>query len=157
MTISLQKSMRAVLAVAAVASCSGVSWVAAGELPASAAATRADALKKITAAQEAATKLRAQARVPAPKSLTAEERENYLAQSALLNEIAQKVEDTAGGFGSTPGVSGPDLAAEMAAMNMSFLKLQQETQMEARKFQTLSNASKARHEIALKALRLIKG
>ncbi len=49
-----------------------------------------------------------------------------------------------------------DLATKMAQMNMQFLALQEATQMESRKFQTLSNASKARHDIALNAIRNMK-
>jgi hypothetical protein len=62
-----------------------------------------------------------------------------------------------GNFGDTPGLSGGDMVAEMAAMNMEYLALQEATQMESRKFQTLSNASKARHDIALNAIRSLKG
>lgn len=48
------------------------------------------------------------------------------------------------------------LTEKMAQMNMQFLALQEATQMESRKFQTLSNASKARHDIALNAIRNMK-
>jgi hypothetical protein len=51
---------------------------------------------------------------------------------------------------------GETLEAHMAQMNMQFLALQEATQMESRKFQTLSNASKARHDIALNAIRNMK-
>lgn len=61
-----------------------------------------------------------------------------------------------GNFGDTPGLSGGDMMQKMAAMNMQFLALQEATQMESRKFQTLSNASKARHDIALNAIRNMK-
>jgi hypothetical protein len=56
-----------------------------------------------------------------------------------------------GNFGDTPGLNGGDMMQKMAAMNMQFLALQEATQMESRRFQTLSNASKARHDIALNA------
>jgi hypothetical protein len=49
-----------------------------------------------------------------------------------------------------------DLTGKMAQMNMQFLALQEATQMESRKFQTLSNASKARHDIAMNAIRNMK-
>ena len=59
-------------------------------------------------------------------------------------------------FGDTPGLSGGDMMQKMAAMNMQFMALQEATQMESRRFQTLSNASKARHDIALNAIRNMK-
>lgn len=44
-------------------------------------------------------------------------------------------------------------ATDMATLNAEFLTLQNAVQMESRKFQTLSNASKARHDIAMAAIR----
>jgi hypothetical protein len=41
-------------------------------------------------------------------------------------------------------------------MNVQFLALQEATQQESRRFQTLSNASKARHDVALNAIRNMK-
>ncbi len=41
-------------------------------------------------------------------------------------------------------------------IRMQFLALQNAVQMESRKFQTLSNASKARHDIAMSSIRNIK-
>jgi hypothetical protein len=58
-----------------------------------------------------------------------------------------------GQFGDTPGLNGGDMVAEMAAMNMQFLALQQATQAESRRFQTLSNASRARHDVAMNAIK----
>ena len=49
-----------------------------------------------------------------------------------------------------------ELVQKMAQMNMQFLALQEATQMESRLFQTLSNASKARHDIAMNAIRNMK-
>jgi hypothetical protein len=51
---------------------------------------------------------------------------------------------------------GESLEAHMAQMNKQFLALQEATQMESRKFNTLSNASKSRHDIALNAIRNMK-
>ncbi len=42
---------------------------------------------------------------------------------------------------------------DTAKLNTEFLALQNAVQMESRKFQTLSNASKARHDIAMSAIR----
>jgi hypothetical protein len=57
-------------------------------------------------------------------------------------------------FGTTP--MGEDVVEKLTQMNLQFLALQEATQMESRKFQTLSNASKARHDIALNAIRNMK-
>ena len=48
------------------------------------------------------------------------------------------------------------LETHMAQMNMQFLALQEATQMESRNFQKLSNDSKARHDIAMNAIRNMK-
>ena len=53
-------------------------------------------------------------------------------------------------------LSEEEMVEKMAAMNMQFLALQEATQQESRKFQTLSNASKARHETAMNAIRNMK-
>lgn len=83
-------------------------------------------------------------------------------QSAAWQAVFVKGQDlgkllnAGGNFGDTPGLSGGDMIQQMAEMNMAFLKLQEAVQMESRRFQTLSNASKARHDIALNAIRSIK-
>lgn len=47
-------------------------------------------------------------------------------------------------------------AKDMEKLNKEFLALQNAIQQESRKFQTLSNASKARHDIAMNAIRNMK-
>lgn len=49
-----------------------------------------------------------------------------------------------------------DLDTRTRAYKQQFLALQQAGEQESRKFQTLSNASKARHDIALNAIRNMK-
>ena len=78
------------------------------------------------------------------------------------NILSQALGATVGGslggsFGGTPNLSGGDMVSQMAQMNTQFLALQEATQMESRRFQTLSNASKARHDIAMNAIRNMKG
>jgi len=46
--------------------------------------------------------------------------------------------------------------APVAPVSAEALALQEATQMESRRFQTLSNASKARHDIALNAIKNMK-
>ena len=48
------------------------------------------------------------------------------------------------------------IVTELAKMNQQFGELQKTTQQESRRFQTLSNASKARHETAMNAVRNMK-
>ena len=48
------------------------------------------------------------------------------------------------------------IVTELARMNEQFAALQKTTQQESRRFQTLSNASKARHETAMNAVRNMK-
>jgi hypothetical protein len=55
------------------------------------------------------------------------------------------------------GLDGGDMIAEMAAMNMQFLGLQAALVTESQKFTTLSNASQARHNSAMNAIRNLKG
>ena len=52
--------------------------------------------------------------------------------------------------------AGGDMIAEMMAMDTEFLALQAALVTESQKFTTLSNASKARHSVALNAIRNIK-
>jgi hypothetical protein len=52
--------------------------------------------------------------------------------------------------------NGAAMVEKMAAMNMQFLALRQASEKESRKFQTLSNASKARHDIAMNAIRNLR-
>jgi hypothetical protein len=62
-----------------------------------------------------------------------------------------------GNFGDTPGLNGGDMVSKMAAMNMQFLQLQEAVQMQSRQYQTLSNASSARHQAAMNSIRNMKG
>lgn len=56
---------------------------------------------------------------------------------------------------STP-TAPSDAPRRMATMNMQFLALQDAVLSESRRFQTLSNASKARHDVAMNAIRNMK-
>jgi hypothetical protein len=53
-----------------------------------------------------------------------------------------------------PGASAA--APSLAELDAQFLALQQAVQNESRRFQTLSNASKARHDVAMNAIRNLK-
>ncbi len=106
-------------------------------------------------AQAAAT-LRTLATQETKDELTIAQRVNYSVQSAIYVSFAEAFEQLAGNFGDTAGLNGGDMVQKMAAMNMQFLALQEATQMESRRFQTLSNASKSRHEAAMGSIRNMK-
>lgn len=74
--------------------------------------------------------------------------------SVLTNAIGGAFGSNLAGQGGRSGgrAGAGSMVAEMAAMNMQFLALQNAVQMESRKFQTLSNASRARHDIAMKSI-----
>lgn len=81
---------------------------------------------------------------------------NVVPGGNILTQALGSALGSGGNFGDTPGLSGGDMMQKMAAMNMQFLALQEATQMESRKFQTLSNASKARNDVAMNAIRNLK-
>ena len=70
-----------------------------------------------------------------------------------LSKHADSLEST---FGSTPRAAGGDMVQKMAQMNMQFLALQEAVQMESRKFNTLSNVSKTRHDTAKNSISNIR-
>lgn len=125
--------------------------------------------------RSAAKKLRALAKKPAPKGIPEVEAQEYEKSRLFWRETAVKLDvvgsaipggsiltnalgsATGGGnFGDTPGLNGGDMVSKMAAMNMQFLALQEATQMESRRFNRMSTASKARHDIAMNAIRNMK-
>ena len=74
--------------------------------------------------------------------------------SVLTNAIGGAFGSNLAGQGGMTGRAGAgSMVSEMAAMNMQFLALQNAIQMESRKFQTLSSASRARHDIAMKSIK----
>ncbi|MBC8145664.1 MAG: hypothetical protein H7X80_08755 [bacterium] len=103
----------------------------------------------------------------APSGLTKAQAKNWREQKTLLIDLRERYVRHAtelrasltnagtSGFGTSLEGSS-ELVDAMAQMNMQFLALQEATQMESRRFQTLSNASKARHDIALNAIRNVK-
>jgi len=103
----------------------------------------------------------------APNGLTKAQAKNWREQKTLLIDLRERyvrhatelraslTNSGSSGFGTSLEGSS-ELVDAMAQMNMQFLALQEATQMESRRFQTLSNASKARHDIALNAIRNVK-
>jgi uncharacterized DUF497 family protein len=91
---------------------------------------------------------------PPPNTLTKEQLDEYRKQTQWFIKLRKKYDDHKTALNTMK--QGVTLEAHMAQMNMQFLALQEATQMESRKFQTLSNASKARHDIALNAIRNMK-
>ncbi len=115
---------------------------------------------RLSAVQAAIETLDAQIALPMPRKLTPAEATEWKEHGAWLSGVrgrfATFLAENGGAFGDTPGLSGGDMVKKMAQMNRHFLALQEATQMESRRFQTLSNASKARHDIALNAIRNMK-
>ena len=89
---------------------------------------------------------------PMPKGLSPDNQQQWAEQTTWFTNL----KDRYSSFGQSKGLNGGDMIQEMAAMNKEFLALQTATQKESRRFQVLSNASKARHEIAMNAIQNIK-
>jgi hypothetical protein len=121
------------------------------------------ARSRLSGVQATIAALDAQIAEPAPRGLTAAQLAEWKEHGAWLLSVRQRyatfLAENGGTFGDTPGlagVAGADMAKKMAQMNVQFLALQEATQQESRRFQTLSNASKARHDVALNAIRNMK-
>jgi len=110
--------------------------------------------------QAAISVLDTQIATPAPRGLARAELAQWKEHGAWLSSVRTRFADflaqNGGNFGASAGLNGADMAQKMAEMNSQFLALQEATQKESRRFQTLSNASKARHDIAMNAIRNIK-
>lgn len=123
----------------------------------------ADQLKISTQPQDTVAKVQAElgnlgaAQGSAAKFQTASQ--DILARNQVSFAAARGAFDTLksdANFGNTPGLSGGDMVQKMAQMNTEFLALQESTQMETRRFQTLSNASKAKHSLILNTIKQLK-
>ncbi len=118
---------------------------------------------RLSSVQTAIDVLDKQIAAPVRSKLTPEQLVEWKEHGAWLASVRERyanfLAQNGGAFGGTPGLmgtAGADMAKQMAQMNMQFLALQEATQTESRRFQTLSNASKARHDIALNAIRNMK-
>lgn len=87
-----------------------------------------------------------------PRKMTLDEQAAWRAQSDWLKSVRSRLADYRGKLMRQDTA----MVEEMAAMNMQFLALRQASEKESRKFQTLSNASKARHDIAMNAIRNLR-
>jgi hypothetical protein len=88
---------------------------------------------------------------PMPAGLSRAEIAAWDQQTAWLKSVSDRYRPLGASYG------GANLAASsLAQLDMQFLELQQAVQSESRKFQTLSNASKARHDVAMNAIRNLK-
>ena len=133
-------------------------------VPAPAPVRTADAARlRLSSVQSAIEVLDAQIAAPAPATLTPAEILEWQEHGAWLSSVRERLAgflaENGGAFGDTPGLkatAGADLKQKIAQMNLQFGQLQETTQMESRRFQTLSNASKARHEVAMSAIRNLK-
>ena len=87
-----------------------------------------------------------------PRKMTLDEQAAWRAQSDWLKSVRSRLADYRGKLMRQDTA----MVEEMAAMNMQFLALRRASEKESRKFQTLSNASKARHDIAMNAIRNLR-
>ncbi len=118
---------------------------------------------RLSSVQAAIDVLDQQIAVPVPDKQSSAQVAEWKEHGAWLASVRERyanfLAQNGGAFGGTPGLvgtAGADMAKQMAQMNTQFLALQEATQTESRRFQTLSNASKARHDIALNAIRNMK-
>ena len=65
--------------------------------------------------------------------------------------VIYELEGVAGG--TLTGGTGAGMMQDMMSQNMQFLALQDAIQQESRTFQTLSNATQARHDVAMSSMR----
>lgn len=103
---------------------------------------------------------------PAPDGLTRVQHATWNDQTAWLTSVRQRYYELSESYAAAEknvaaaraddASSGESMANRMAQMNMQLVALQNAIQMESRKFQTLSNASKARHDTAMNSIRNMK-
>ena len=98
-----------------------------------------------------------------PRGLTPAEQASYTAETEWLTSVRTRMDD----LGVKHGVIAPREAAtgmptgkrqhKPHVFTSEWSVLQAQIERESRKFNTLSNASKARHDIAMNAIRNLKG
>ncbi|HEY6171973.1 MAG TPA: hypothetical protein VIX80_06930 [Candidatus Kapabacteria bacterium] len=89
-----------------------------------------------------------------PKQSSKSELEKWRSQTQWFSVTRKRLSDYQSDLVKTK--QGETLEMHMMKMNEQFLALKEGTMVESRKFQTLSNASKSRHDIALNAIRNMK-
>lgn len=89
-----------------------------------------------------------------PKQSSKSELEQWRKQTQWFSVTRKRLSDYQSDVIKTK--QGETLETHMMKMNEQFLALKEGTIIESRKFQTLSNASKTRHDIALNAIRNMK-
>ena len=126
---------------------------------------------------DARNKLEELIQQPVPKELTKEQVKNWKEQTQWLKSVSERLAAYQEKQKQSSEPSEPVLTTKVGqpkkvtvkqkeaattAMtattqtNMEFQNLQNSIQMESRKFQTLSNAAKARHDVAMAAVRNLK-
>ena len=116
---------------------------------------RARLKQNIQLASQAAASFNLQAVKVAPSGGSQQQKRAYAEQTEFLRGGALRLRDLS--ERANVMMKNPKArAAEMAAMNLQFQGLQTALQMESRRFATLSQASKSRHDIAMNSIRNIK-
>lgn len=99
---------------------------------------------------------------PAPAGLNAADRQAWAAQTEWLRGVRDRLKAITDSSGSPPSgerVSGtaPARQGSPATQAQRVEEFRKAIETEGRRFNTLSNASKARHDIAMNAIRNMKG
>lgn len=150
------------LAVAAPALAAEGDKEATATAPATDAEARVSAKRLLATVQTARAEVQRAVATKAPEGIS----NTDLAQWNELGAWLETVESRLATFEATLAKSAlvtdarapqGSMVSDMMKMNMEFLALQNAVQNESRKFQTLSNASKARHDTATNTIRNVKG
>jgi hypothetical protein len=101
---------------------------------------------------------------PPPPELSAADRQNWDEQTEWLKSVRKRLQETGERLGLVPparergsGMATGRRTYEPIVIRRELEALQTTIQQESRKFQTLSNAQKARHDMAMNAVRNLKG
>lgn len=100
---------------------------------------------------------------PAPDGMGPEDQESYLAHTQWLKTVRSRVEalalkhDVKAPRDVATGQSSGKRQHGSVVIVKEWEALQSTIEQESRRFNTLSNASKARHDIAMNAIRNLKG
>jgi hypothetical protein len=128
-----------------------------GDQPKKDAEVRKKLAANLTILRSAITTCRQVAEQKAPANSDEKQRKGFEEQSTWLRGAATRISNAAASAQALLDKAGGGTVEELASMNMQFLALQEALQNESRKFQTLSNASKARHDTAMNSIRNMKG
>jgi hypothetical protein len=119
------------------------------------------AVKRLAASMRTVSKrLKRIARRRLPRGLSRTQSKACASLQRVWKDAASSLEKLSSGMansGATPGLSGGDMVQRMAQMNMQFLALQTKVQEASKNYACQSKVMKTRHDIAMNAIRNLKG